>query len=104
VLLLNDDDDDDDDDDDMTYANKGHVQNECVNRGKLRENFPSTSFSGGVNLNDAGFDLLTRMLHMDPLQRISASTALQHPWLTSEPPRPAHPDTMPTFRSRHDAD
>ena len=37
-------------------------------RGKLREMFPSTSFSGGVFLNDTGFDLLSKMLHMDPKQ------------------------------------
>lgn len=37
-------------------------------RGKLRELFPSTSFSGGVYLNDTGYDLLTRLLSMDPKQ------------------------------------
>ena len=39
-----------------------------MHRGKLRELFPSTSFSGGVYLNDTGYDLLTRMLHIDPQQ------------------------------------
>lgn len=37
-------------------------------RNKLREYFPVTSFSGGVSLNETGFDLLSRLLHMDPSQ------------------------------------
>lgn len=86
----------------LPNANK--ISYKFPTRGKLRENFPSTSFSGGVYLNDAGFDLLTRMLHMDPSQRMSASTALTHPWLTLEPPLPAKTSSMPTFRSRHDSE
>ena len=39
-------------------------------RGKLRELFPTTSFSGGVFLNDTGFDLLVKLLAMDPKQVI----------------------------------
>ena len=39
-----------------------------THKGKLREMFPSASFSGGVFLNDTGFDLLSRLLTMDPKQ------------------------------------
>jgi hypothetical protein len=37
-------------------------------RGKLRDLLPSTSFSGGVYLNDTGYNLLTQFLTMDPKQ------------------------------------
>lgn len=37
-------------------------------RGKLRDLLPSTSFSGGVYLNDTGYNLLTQLLTMDPKQ------------------------------------
>ena len=66
-------------------------------RGKLRDLFPTNSFSGGVCLNDTGFDLLTKLLAMNPATRISASQALQHPWLTSEEPYPTPIDLMPRF-------
>ena len=35
-------------------------------RNKLRELFPLASFSGGMSLSDSGFDLLSRLLCMDP--------------------------------------
>lgn len=37
-------------------------------RGKLREMFPIASFSGGAYLDDSGFDLLSKLLEMDPKQ------------------------------------
>jgi cell division cycle 2-like len=73
-------------------------------RSKLRELFPVTSFSGGIGLSDQGLDLLGKLLHMDPKQRISAGEALQHPWLTVELPTPTETANMPTFRSRADAE
>jgi cell division cycle 2-like protein len=33
---------------------------------KLREKFPAVSFTGGLTLSEAGFDLLNRMLTYDP--------------------------------------
>ena len=63
----------------------------------MRDLFPTNSFSGGVCLNDTGFDLLTKLLAMNPATRISASQALQHPWLTSEEPYPTPIDLMPRF-------
>jgi hypothetical protein len=32
----------------------------------LREKFPPVSFTGGLTLSEAGFDLLTRLLAYDP--------------------------------------
>ena len=40
----------------------------CNARGKLRELLPTASFSGGAYLNDTGYDLLTKLLTMDPNQ------------------------------------
>jgi serine/threonine protein kinase len=37
-------------------------------RSKLRETFPGTAFGGGVQLSDKGFDLLNRLLCLDPQQ------------------------------------
>ncbi len=37
-------------------------------KGKLRQKLPLTSFSGGPSLNETGFDLLSRLLCMDPTQ------------------------------------
>ena len=39
-----------------------------THRGKLRDLLPSTSFSGGVYLNDTGYNLLSQLLTMDPAQ------------------------------------
>jgi serine/threonine protein kinase len=41
---------------------------------KLRSKFPTTFFSGSQPvLNEAGFDLLSQLLEMNPQKRISAS-------------------------------
>jgi serine/threonine protein kinase len=47
---------------------------------KLREKFPKSSFDGRSTLTDAGLDLLSRLLALDPEQRITAAEALQHAW------------------------
>ena len=70
-------------------------------KGKLRELFPHKSFAGGVYLNDTGFDLLSRLLLLDPKARLSSKEALNHPWFT-EAPLPCPQEHMPTFKSRHE--
>eukprot|EP00339_Tiarina_fusa_P023017 CAMPEP_0117028586 /NCGR_PEP_ID=MMETSP0472-20121206/20773_1 /TAXON_ID=693140 ORGANISM="Tiarina fusus, Strain LIS" /NCGR_SAMPLE_ID=MMETSP0472 /ASSEMBLY_ACC=CAM_ASM_000603 /LENGTH=355 /DNA_ID=CAMNT_0004736117 /DNA_START=142 /DNA_END=1205 /DNA_ORIENTATION=- len=45
------------------------------------------------------FDLLEKMLCMDPKCRITAEEALRHPYFTENPP-PQHPSMMPTFPSQ----
>jgi len=52
---------------------------------KLREAFPSNSFSGKTYLNDGGFDLLSRMLSKDPKCRISAEDAMKHEYFSEAP-------------------
>lgn len=41
-------------------------------------NFSSQSLDKIVNLNESGLDLLKRMLKYDPLERISAKSAMSH--------------------------
>ncbi|KAM0842841.1 hypothetical protein ACQ4PT_058097 [Festuca glaucescens] len=70
---------------------------------KLREKFPAVSFTGGLTLSEAGFDLLKRMLTYDPETRISADAALKHEWFR-EAPLPQSRDLMPTFPSLNEQD
>ncbi|GMH42083.1 hypothetical protein BSKO_10002 [Bryopsis sp. KO-2023] len=63
---------------------------------KLHEWFPKTSFTGGPMLTENGFDLLNKMLCLDPKQRISAKDALNHPWF-EERPRACLKTMLPTF-------
>jgi len=65
-------------------------------KSKLRELFPSTSFTGGVTMSESGFDLLTRLLTFDPKKRITAKAAREHKWF-QEIPLPAPPESMPKF-------
>lgn len=68
---------------------------------QLRSKFPTVFFGGSAPvLSDAGFDLLSRLLEMNPAHRITAKDALQHRWF-SEAPRPVSPALMPTFLPRH---
>jgi len=47
----------------------------------LRTKFPAPPALGGAaGLSDAGFDLLNRLLTLDPSRRITAKEALDHPW------------------------
>lgn len=70
---------------------------------KLREKFPAVSFTGGLTLSEAGFDLLNRMLTYDPETRISAEAALKHEWFR-EAPLPQSRDLMPSFPSLNEQD
>lgn len=80
-----------------SLPNVSKISWRAPSKGKLRDLYPTTSFSGGVYLNETGFDLLSKLLHMDPSQRISAADALKHPWLASEEPRPTPLSYMPIF-------
>ncbi|KAJ2860554.1 hypothetical protein GGI22_002684 [Coemansia erecta] len=53
-------------------------------------------FSG---MTDAAFDLLSRLLALDPAQRITAEDALSHPYFEEAPP-PKHPSMFPTWPSK----
>ncbi|KAG6471908.1 cyclin-dependent kinase G-2-like isoform X1 [Zingiber officinale] len=70
---------------------------------KLREKFPPTSFIGGPTLSEAGFDLLNRLLTYNPDKRITAESALNHPWF-QEVPLPKSKEFMPTFPAQHAQD
>lgn len=50
-------------------------------RNKLRETFPGTAFGGGVQLSDKGFDLLSRLLCLNPEQVIRSSVFLSCSWI-----------------------
>ncbi|KAJ1801628.1 hypothetical protein LPJ59_000117 [Coemansia sp. RSA 2399] len=53
-------------------------------------------FSG---MTDAAFDLMSRLLTLDPAQRITAEDALNHPYFDEAPP-PKHPSMFPTWPSK----
>ena len=50
------------------------------------DKFPGENLRNLVNrIDDVGFDLLSRMLQMNPNSRISAADALNHPFLKDVP-------------------
>jgi cell division cycle 2-like protein len=53
----------------------------------------------GPMLSDAGFDLLSRLLALNPAKRLSAKEALEHEWFR-EGPLPAPKHIMPSFPTR----
>jgi len=78
----------------------------------LRSLFPAPGVGGGAGggagggvgvladasqrLSERGIDLMSRMLCLDPSERISAAKALEHPWF-DEFPRATEAMLMPTF-------
>lgn len=52
-----------------------------------------------TRLTPATLDLLFRLLHYDPKQRIGAKEALGHDYFKAEPPKMAHPDSFGSFPS-----
>ncbi|WVZ75022.1 hypothetical protein U9M48_023126 [Paspalum notatum var. saurae] len=80
---------------------KGKFAKQSYNR--LRDKFPAVSFTGGLTLSEAGFDLLNRLLTYDPDKRISADDALKHEWFR-EVPLPKTKDFMPTFPALNEQD
>ena len=53
----------------------------------------------GARLTNSGSDLLSSLLTLDPLKRITAAEALRHPYF-KEDPQPKHPEFFPTFPSK----
>lgn len=49
-------------------------------------------------LSDLGLDLMQKMLAYDPIKRITAEEALNHPWF-KEGPLPTKIENMPSFPS-----
>lgn len=58
------------------------VQLKLVNQPRtLRSILPAAStFDPNSGLTEAGFDLIERMLALDPARRISCKDALEHTW------------------------
>lgn len=81
--------------------NSNKVILKSTSKGKLRELFPGSSFSGGICLSELGFDLLSKLLILDPKQRLSARNAVDHLWF-QESPAPCPLELMPQFSSRHE--
>ncbi|CAH8340637.1 unnamed protein product [Eruca vesicaria subsp. sativa] len=65
----------------------------------LRKKFPAASFTGGPVLSELGFDLLNRLLNVDPEQRLTVDEALNHAWFSEVPLQKAK-ELMPTFPTK----
>ncbi|CAG7871201.1 unnamed protein product [Brassica rapa] len=65
----------------------------------LRKKFPAASFTGGPVLSELGFDLLNRLLNVDPEKRLTVDEALNHAWF-NEVPLQKSKEFMPTFPSK----
>ncbi|KAK8830294.1 hypothetical protein WA577_005982 [Blastocystis sp. JDR] len=61
---------------------------------RLREMIPAAPFVGVRYLSNNGMDLLLRLLEFDPVKRISAEEALDHPYF-KELPAMKKPEEMP---------
>ena len=67
----------------LPHANTLTIKGSKVSR--LKDEFPSNSFSGKTYLDAAGFNLLSRMLCCNPRKRITAAEALKHDYFTTNP-------------------
>ncbi|XP_018491549.2 cyclin-dependent kinase G1 isoform X2 [Raphanus sativus] len=67
----------------------------------LRKKFPAASFTGGPVLSELGFDLLNRLLSVDPEKRLTVDEALNHAWF-NEVPLQKSKELMPTFPSKQE--
>ncbi|KAK9239353.1 kinase-like domain-containing protein [Lipomyces kononenkoae] len=66
-------------------------------------NFPRTLESEYDELGPQGVLLLSDLLTLDPLRRITAVSALSHPYFTTKP-LPASPQELPTYDPSHEYD
>jgi cell division cycle 2-like len=55
---------------------------------RLHKMFPITGFSGRPTLSASGFELLSGLLSYEPCKRLTASSALRHPWFDEAPSSP----------------
>eukprot|EP00755_Sulcionema_specki_P037645 Sspe_Gene.23113::Locus_8935_Transcript_2_2_Confidence_0.500_Length_1582::g.23113::m.23113/K08818/CDC2L; cell division cycle 2-like len=96
---------------DKTVARQGH-ERQMLNlpdgwhpkkywEGTLRERF-TTPTTEQVPLTRSGYDLLSRLLSINPKKRLKAHEALDHPYFKEDPPA-CTPLEMPTFKSAQDA-
>ncbi|CAD2101921.1 cdc2-related protein kinase 1, putative [Plasmodium vinckei] len=68
-----------------------------MNVNNLRSHFPNiASQFSGLYLSDIGLDLLKKLLHFNPQERMSASDALKHPYF-NEFPKPLEISDMPVI-------
>ena len=85
----------------MDLPNWSKVSKRLPTRGNIAKYFPTTaSFAGGLVLDELGYDLLLKLLTLDPARRLSAADALQHKWF-KELPLPTSIENMPRFQSKH---
>ena len=69
---------------------------------RLKDKFKRASFTSAPALSEAGLDLMTKMLILNPDNRITCAEALKHRYFYEEPYPKAH-NLMPTFPSTHKA-
>jgi cell division cycle 2-like protein len=84
-----------------TLPNAQKISFKKYNVNRLRENFPSVSTKDDVILTDKGYDLLSKLLCLNPNKRVTATEALKHPWF-NENPLPVKPEDMPKFPELND--
>ena len=73
-------------------------------RPTLRGILPAQSYTGAPYLSATGLDLLSRLLAIDPAQRISAEDALEHDWFAREHPPAKALSDMPLFPPTNDGE
>ena len=71
------------------------IKNDDKSPGEIRTYFSTTT--------EAGRELLSQFLQLDPRKRISCADALKHKFLTTEEPLACKPEEMPKWESSHKA-